>query len=159
MAHDRVTCREADPGDMPAVRALFQEYASGLGIDLSFQGFGEELAGLPGRYAGPAGALLLAEVGGRICGCVALRPIDATTCEMKRLYVQERARGMGAGRELARRILETAREKGYARMRLDTLASMGAAQALYAELGFRQIPPYTYNPVPGTLYMEKTLTE
>ncbi len=144
---------------MPVVRALFVEYAGWIGVDLSFQGFAEELAALPGKYAEPAGTVLLGLLDGVPCGCVALRRIEAEICEMKRLYVQSRARGKGAGRELVRLVITAARDRGYRRMRLDTLSSMEAAQTLYREMGFREIPPYIFNPLPGAIFMEKDLRE
>ena len=138
------------PDELPEVRALFREYAAGLGVDLSFQGFDGELASLPGEYAPPRGALLLAIHDQRVAGCVALRPIDGEVCEMKRLFVRPGFRGLKLGRTLALAVLAEAR-------RLDTLPSMGEAQALYLSLGFRDIPPYRHNPVPGTRYLEAAL--
>lgn len=148
---------EAQHADLPEVRDLFEEYAASLGFDLGFQEFERELRELPGEYAPPRGQLLLARVGPERVGCVGLRPLDADTCEMKRLYVRPRHRGTGAGRALAEAAVRAARELGYDRMRLDTVPSMGAARALYRALGFREIPPYRFNPIPGTTYMEVAL--
>jgi ribosomal protein S18 acetylase RimI-like enzyme len=152
-----VEYRSAAVDDMPLVRTLFEEYGRSLGIDLSFQDFDRELASLPGKYAPPDGTVILARHDGSPCGCVALRKIDAGTCEMKRLYVRPVTRGLGVGRELVRRILEDARGRGYAVMRLDTLATMKSAVALYRGFGFREIAPYIFNPLPGALFMERSL--
>ena len=143
-----------DPADVEEVRTLFREYADSLGVDLSYQDFARELAWLPGDYAPPRGALLLATIEGAVAGCVALRPLDADTCEMKRLYARGTYRGAGLGRALVRAIIGEARRIGYARMRLDTLPSMTAAIALYRSLGFRPINAYRHSPVAGTLYLE-----
>ena len=142
-----------DVAGLEEVRALFGEYAASLPFALDFQDFDRELAELPGAYAPPRGALLLA----RGAGCVGLRPIDETTCEMKRLYVQSSARGTGLGRRLAEAAISEARRIGYERMRLDTVAGMDSAQALYERLGFHEIPPYRPNPIPGARFLELQL--
>ncbi len=144
-------------GDIETARTLFREYADALGIDLGFQDWEHDLADLPGAYAPPQGALFLAEAGPDVLGCVALRPLDSETCEMKRLYVRPSGRGLGLGRRLAEQAIDEGRRLGYTRMRLDTLPFMAEAQALYRRLGFREIPPYRHNPIPGSLFMEKDL--
>src|SRR5581483_5830737 len=123
-----------DNEDVPAVRGLLREYADGVGVSLDFQHFDREIAELPGAYAPPRGALLVARAGAELAGCVALRPLDGDTCEMKRLFVPATARGLGLGERLARAIVDEARRLGYRRMRLDTLPTMGAAQSLYERL-------------------------
>ena len=139
------------------VREFFVEYAESLGIDLDFQGFEEELANLPGDYVPPDGCLLLAVVNEEIAGCVALHPWDDTVCEMKRLYVRPAYRRTGAGRKLAEAVIQAARDIGYRKMYLDTLPTMQSAQKLYLSLGFRPIPPYRHNPVPGAEFLSLDL--
>ena len=146
------------PAELDAVRDIFREYASTLGVDLCFQGFDAELAQLPGDYAEPRGALLVAVVEGAVAGCCALRPLDTAdypnASEMKRLFVRKAFRGFGLGRELAEAMLDRARQAGYACVLLDTLDDMESARALYADLGFEEIPPYYHNPIAGAHYLK-----
>lgn len=140
----------AGPGDIEAVRILFLEYQAALGLSPCFQGFDKELAALPGAYAAPRGALLLLKEGETMAGCAALRPLPGGEVgEMKRLYVRPAARGCGGGRRLAAALIETARRAGYARLVLETMERMTEARALYASLGFREVPAYYDDPLPG----------
>ena len=143
--------------DVAQARALFLEYAAESKLDLCFQGFEEELAALPGKYAPPGGRLLLARDGEGTAGCGALRELSEGVCEMKRLFVRPAFRKQGVGRMLASRLVEEARRIGYRTMRLDTLASMHAARALYESLGFRRIPAYYTNPLAEVVYLELVL--
>lgn len=149
------------PQKLTEVRSLFSEYAQSLGVDLCFQSFEAELANLPGDYGAPRGALLLAEMNGEPAGCCGLRPLDSVdypnACEMKRLFVRPSFRGMGMGRRLTESALEIAAMLGYDCILLDTLDDMESARALYAELGFEEVPPYYYNPIPGAHYLMATL--
>ena len=128
-------------GELAELRRLFEEYAAWLGIDLSFQGYGEELAGLPGKYGLPDGRLYLAKVEGEVAGCVGLRRFDRLRCEMKRLFVRKRFRGLGLAGLLAGRVVRDASELGYTSMLLDTMSGMEAAIGLYRKMGFQEIPP------------------
>jgi putative acetyltransferase len=146
---------------LEGIRDLFAEYQADIGIDLSFQGFADELQGLPGEYAPPHGVLLLAHVDGAPAGCCALRPAPETdyvnACEMKRLFVRRPFRGFGLGRLLVEQTLMHASRAGYACMLLDTLSDMEAARALYQEVGFEEVAPYYHNPLPGAHYLRVPL--
>lgn len=149
------------PAELDALRKIFREYATSLDVDLAFQDFERELATLPGDYAMPRGALLLARVDGQEAGCCALRPLDSSdypnACEMKRLYVRPAFRRLGLGRQLTEAIMDAARVHGYAHVLLDTLDDMEAARTLYGELGFAEIPPYYHNPIGGAHYLKADL--
>ena len=139
------------------VKKLFLEYAENLPIDLDFQDFEDELAELPGKYAPPTGAIILAFVNNRPVGIVALRKIENDICEMKRLYVKKNYQGLGIGKKLAEKIITEAKDKGYNYMRLDTLSSLKKALNLYKSLGFYEIDSYIYNPMDNAIYMEREL--
>lgn len=143
--------------ELTLVRALFAEYACSLNIDLCFQNFEAELQALPGDYAPPRGALMLARAESELVGCCALRPLDTVdypnACEMKRLYVRPALRRDGVGRRLAEAVMEAAQQAGYAFILLDTLSEMETARAMYQDLGFTEIPPYYYNPIEGAHYL------
>ena len=151
----------ASSEQLAATRQIFTEYATQLGIDLCFQNFAAELAELPGEYSAPTGALLLVLVDGEIAGCCGLRALDSVdypnAAEMKRLYVRKAFRRFGLGRQLAEAMLDAARMAGYHSVLLDTLDDMESARALYAELGFVDIPPYYHNPIPGAHYLKADL--
>jgi ribosomal protein S18 acetylase RimI-like enzyme len=149
--------RATTEAEIAAARALFEEYAAWLSVDLCFQGFAAELANLPGLYAPPRGRLLLAWADAETAGCVALRPLGDSACEMKQLFVRPAFRGQGAGRMLAEKVVAEAKAIGYASMRLDTLPAMGAATALYESLGFVRIPAYYATPLQDTIFMELKL--
>jgi putative acetyltransferase len=155
-----LVCPES-PAQLDATREIFREYARGLGVDLSFQDFEAELAALPGEYSAPGGQLLLALVDGELAGCGALRSLAdvdyANACEMKRLYVRPAFRRFGLGRVLAQALIDEARRAGYSAMLLDTLDDMESARGLYASLGFEEIAPYYYNPIPGAHYLKVDL--
>ena len=146
---------------LDATRQIFAEYANQLGIDLCFQNFEAELASLPGAYGSPRGALLLALVDGEIAGCCAMQALDTVdypnAAEMKRLYVRKAFRRFGLGRQLAEAMLDLARVAGYQSVLLDTLDDMESARALYADLGFSDIPPYYHNPIAGAHYLKVDL--
>lgn len=170
-----------EAAEFDAARAIFRDYAASLDVDLGFQDFEQELAGLPGDYCEPRGALLLALIdssqtaripaaaalqrapgrSAHVAGCCALRPLDAAdypnAAEMKRLYVRPEFRGLGLGRQLAEAILDAARGAGYASVLLDTLDDMESARSLYMELGFEEIPPYYHNPIAGAHYLKVDL--
>ena len=148
-----MTIRPAQASDIPGIRTMLIEYVAWIGLDLAFQEIDAELAGLPGEYAPPRGALLVASDGDHLLGMIGLRPLDAATCEMKRLFVRPEARGRGLAKRLIAELLREAKAMGYTEIRLDTLPMMGDAQALYTSLGFRDIPAYYDTPIAGTRFM------
>jgi len=149
------------PALLDATREIFREYAASLAVDLCFQGFEQELAALPGDYAAPHGLLLLAFVDGALAGCGGFRPLPdsdhANACEMKRLYVRRAFRRFGLGRILAQSLMDHATQAGHSAMLLDTLDEMEAARGLYETLGFVEVPPYYFNPIPGAHYLKAEL--
>ncbi len=151
----------ATPELLNATRAIFREYAEQLDVDLCFQNFDAELADLPGEYGVPRGALLLATVDGEVAACGALRPVTdvdyPNACEMKRLYVRPAFRRFGLGRLLAQALMDRGLQAGYRTLLLDTLDDMEAARGLYASLGFEEIAPYYFNPIPGAHYLKVSL--
>ncbi|NUZ04173.1 GNAT family N-acetyltransferase [Schlegelella koreensis] len=160
---DRFTLRVADSAALwKATAGIFRDYAASLPVDLGFQGFDAEVAGLPGEYAAPTGQVILAYVGDELAGCGALRCLAEVdypnACEMKRLFVRPAYRGLGIGRALAEALIDEARRGGYSVMLLDTLDDMESARELYRALGFEEIPPYYFNPIPGAHYLKVDLT-
>jgi GNAT superfamily N-acetyltransferase len=148
------------PAEIQQARELFQEYEAALGISLCFQNFEQELAGLPGDYAPPNGRLLLAREYDQVMGCIALRQLGPTMCEMKRLFVRPEYRDRGLGRVMVEAIIEEARKIGYTHVRLDTIADrMDRAVSLYKSIGFVEIPPYRNNPVDTATFMELDLVK
>ena len=146
------------PEHIEEARTLFLEYGKSLGFSLCFQSFDEELKNLPGAYGPPSGRLLLARYADHAAGCIALRKLEPGVCEMKRLYVRPEDRGHGLGRKLVDRLIAEARVIGYQRMRLDTIESaMKDAVALYRQIGFKEIPPYSSVPIETALWMELVL--
>jgi GNAT superfamily N-acetyltransferase len=157
MDEPRIIAAET-PDQLAEAARLFRDYAAAIGIDLEFQGFSDELAALPGDYAPPRGVILLALDGDRALGCVALRPLEAEICEMKRMFVAPEGRGRQLGRRLAEAVIDKARQLGYRSMRLDTLKSMTVARELYRSLGFVPIAPYCHNPLPEPEFYQLDLT-
>lgn len=143
--------------DFKTAKELLVEYGNSLNFHLRFQSFEEELVNLPGDYISPTGCLLLAVYKEQPVGCVALRKLSDGVCELKRLYVREKYRGMGIGRALVEAVIEESRKIGYNNMRLDTVPSMEAANALYVSMGFKKTDAYRYNPIEGAVFMELKL--
>lgn len=150
--------REAEfPGDKAAVLEIWREYIASPSVSLEYQDYESEFAALPGKYKAPDGCILLAEIDGRLAGCIALRRADNTICEMRRLYVRPNARGSGMGRKLVAAVIDAARAAGYAEMRLDVLAEFETAQQLYASFGFVDADPIAENPTPGARFLGRAL--
>jgi putative acetyltransferase len=145
------------PDDLAAIRQLFEEYVAWLGVDLSYQGFAQELANLPGYFAPPQGRLLLAVDSEGPIGCVAIRPLGTGACEMKRLYIRTSHQRRGIGRTLAQRVISEARAAGYTTMLLDTLPHMAGAIGLYESLGFKRRHAYYDTPLAETVFFELPL--
>jgi ribosomal protein S18 acetylase RimI-like enzyme len=143
--------------EIDAVRGLFREYARTPHVDVCVVGFDDEIRALPGAYAEPRGTVLLAQVTGVPAGCVAIKPVDDSTAEMKRLFVRQEARGLRIGERLALAAIAAARARGYQRLRLDTLPSMTEARAIYSRLGFKEVVPFGSLPVAGATWMELAL--
>jgi putative acetyltransferase len=161
-ATPQITLASAEDATLlEATRGLFRDYAASIGVDLCFQNFEAEVAGLPGDYTSPGGALVVALLDGQPAGCGALRPLHdvdyPNACEMKRLFVPRAFRGFGLGRLIAQELIARATQAGYSTMLLDTLDDMEAARGLYGTLGFEEIPPYYYNPIPGAHYLKVDL--
>lgn len=136
---------------------LFKEYVTSLGVDLSFQDFENELKTIDRQYNKPAGGLVLVFHKAQAIGCAGIRQLDKETAELKRMFVQETYRGCHIGVELLKRSLQLAKDLGYKKIKLDTLKDMAKAQELYRSFGFYEVPPYRFNPLEGTIYMEKEL--
>ncbi|MGA9116966.1 MAG: GNAT family N-acetyltransferase [Bacteroidota bacterium] len=157
---EEIAIREAsDAADYARGRDLIKEYAVALGFSLCFQNFAAEIADLPAVYGPPRGCLLIAHLGGEPVGCVAVRDRGEGACEMKRLYVKPRCRGLGLGRRLAEAAIAAGRGLGYERMVLDTLSSMTEALSLYRSLGFREVQSYYPNPLEGVHYLGREIGE
>jgi putative acetyltransferase len=153
-----LTIRQAlFPAEQADVVSIFREYVRSPTVSLDFQEHETEFAGLPGKYAAPEGRLLLARDGDTVLGCAALRRVDGSTCEMKRVYVRPVARGRNLGRQLVEALLAEARLAGYSRICLDVLPEFIAAQRLYESLGFVPAEPVSFNPVPGTRFLALAL--
>lgn len=145
------------PSDARDVISIFREYVTSPTVSLAFQEYETEFANLPGKYAEPDGCVLLARLEGAVVGCAALRRVNSTTCELKRVYVRPSARGSHIGRQLVERMIYHARNAGYSTMALDVLPEFVAAQRLYESLGFVAANAVSYNPVPGTKFLALTL--
>lgn len=154
----KVTIVEAKhPEDYAMATALFREYAETIAIDLSFQGFDEEIMDIQKQYSRPHGTLLMVYRAGKPMGCAGIRRLEGSICELKRMYVKGALRGQGIGELLLHKSIALANELHYKKIRLDTLGSMKAAIRLYTKAGFKEIAPYRFNPLPGTKYFELTL--
>ena len=138
-------------------KLLFREYAESLSFDLCFQDFDREMDLFPGQYTAPDGALFVAVTGDTAVGCIGVRHLENRICEMKRLYVRKKFRGLNAGQRLVEVAVKAGKQMNYRYMRLDTLPAMESANRLYERMGFQRIPPYRHNPIKGALFLELTL--
>lgn len=149
-----ITIRLAEfPQDSAAILDIWREFVANSPESLAYQKNDEEFSNLPGKYAQPAGRIILADFDGQLDGCVALKMISSEICEMKRLYVRPHARGAGLGHKLVERVIHEARLAGYVDMRLDVMAKSEPARQLYKKHGFLTADPVSFNPVPGASFL------
>jgi ribosomal protein S18 acetylase RimI-like enzyme len=153
----KISINKLAKDDIEKTKVLIKEYLKWIDINLSFQNINEELASFPEIYKEPEGAFLVAKDGKYIIGCVGLKKLENGICEMKRLYVKDKYKGLGIGKTLIEALLKEAKKKGYKKMRLDTLKKMDIAQKLYKEYGFYEINQYVENPIEGAVFLEKVL--
>jgi putative acetyltransferase len=133
---------------------MFRAYAAAININLDFQHFEEELSDLSKMYSPPQGGIILASDHESVIGCVAIRRINESEGELKRMYVSPEYQNKGFGKILLQKALMLARECNYEKVKLDTLNYMSAAIYLYQQAGFYEIPPYYSNPISTAVYFE-----
>jgi putative acetyltransferase len=146
------------PNDAIEVIEIWRQFIGNSSVNLDYQNNKLDVSYLPGEYAPPTGRILLARVGHNVVGSIAMRRVDNAICEMKRLYVKPTARGTGLGRALSLRLIEEARSAGYREIRLDVHGEFIHARRLYADLGFTDAEPISYNPVPDAKFLGLLLT-